>query len=262
MHPPKSREDSGPFSRRTKVDLSVAVLGGMAAWVFHLAASYLLVPFVCGTDRPGLLHAVTGAAALLAAAATWRGWRLRARLRSAPASSGSSDAVLGFLAAFGLAASGFFLMLILIEGLPAALQSDPCVLVPTLDRPIILEGSSEEGLRALALLGAIRGNPNQGDAKMTESRDEYVKKLEQKLEEWNMGMDELQSRVDRAEAEAGQHADPRIERVRERYNAARERMAEIQASGPDEWSRHREGMEEARRLLDEALEDARGDQED
>lgn len=72
-----------------------------------------------------------------------------------------------------------------------------------------------------------------------------------------MGMDELQVRVDRAEANARPEKTRRLEELRQALDGARNRASTLDSIGPDEWHDHREGMEEARKLLDEALEESR-----
>jgi putative membrane protein len=120
------------------------ILGGLVAWIAHLGTSYALVPWVCATGRIPVLHGLTVLMALVAAAATlvaarrWRG----AGTSGTPPEAGARVPVErhrleGFLGLFGLILSGFFLVLILVEGLPALLDPSSCDAVPTLDRPIV-----------------------------------------------------------------------------------------------------------------------------
>jgi chromosome segregation ATPase len=97
---------------------------------------------------------------------------------------------------------------------------------------------------------------------MTEDRDQYIAELREKLEEWNMGLDELQSRVDRAEAEAESRYRVKIDRLRRELDSTRQRMASLEPGGPEQWEEFQEGMEEARELLEEGLEEARRELED
>lgn len=147
------------------------VLGGMGAWVFHLGTSYALLPYVCATGREEWLHVVTLGTAVIAATATvvaWRAWRRLGPVvenedgvapDAAREDQGGDEAIMAgdageaptvpdraaprraglhrFLAVFGVLLSGFFLALILAEGLPIILQEDPCRFVPTRDPPII-----------------------------------------------------------------------------------------------------------------------------
>jgi predicted RNase H-like nuclease (RuvC/YqgF family) len=95
---------------------------------------------------------------------------------------------------------------------------------------------------------------------MTDDRDNYIAHLREQLEEWNMGLDELQSRVDRAEAETNDEAQARrtrVEALRREYDEAYRRFSNFRSNDTDTWDNFREGMEEARKLLDEGLEEAR-----
>jgi putative membrane protein len=108
------------------------VLGGTLAWIAHLGGSYAAVPWVCATRNEWVLHALTGSMALVAAGATGaavRAWR------------GAPDPLRRFLGLFGFFLSGFFLLLILVEGLPALLDPSPCEAVPSPDRPIVMLGA-------------------------------------------------------------------------------------------------------------------------
>jgi len=128
--------------------LAFGLLGGMVAWTLHLGLSYALVPFVCAADRTWVLHLLTGGTALMAGAAMAVSWRIHRRGERGTSDSPSAEGggVGGFLTISGILLSGFFLLLILVEGLPALLQGDPCGATPTLDHPIIQRDSSPGGL--------------------------------------------------------------------------------------------------------------------
>lgn len=126
------------------------LFGGMAMWIVHLGGSYAAVPWVCGTGRVWVLHLITAGTALVAGAATAAGvLRMRAVARRNPGASDVDGASAwsddppralrteGFLALSGILMSGFFLALILFEGLPLLFQADPCAAVPLREGPII-----------------------------------------------------------------------------------------------------------------------------
>lgn len=94
---------------------------------------------------------------------------------------------------------------------------------------------------------------------MGQSNDDVTEELRSQLEEWNMGLDELQSRVERAEAERRSALEARIQALRKDYEEARDRLEVLSAQGGESWAEFREGMIRARRLLDEALEETRAD---
>lgn len=93
---------------------------------------------------------------------------------------------------------------------------------------------------------------------MSPSEEDPREELLQRLAEWNMGLEELQSRVDRAEA--GKHAklNERLRRLREDYDTAAARLAEAPDPEADTWDEFREGLTRARELLDEAVEESDG----
>lgn len=150
---------SGEAPHPLRFRIGFGLLGGMAAWALHLGVSYFAVPWVCARDAGGVLHALTVAAGALAAAATWAAWSAWRRMEEGPpapevfdpevavretepgpegvALAGRGGALGPFLALSGLVLSGFFLALILLEGLPVLLQADPCMHIPTPDRLII-----------------------------------------------------------------------------------------------------------------------------
>jgi predicted nuclease with TOPRIM domain len=94
---------------------------------------------------------------------------------------------------------------------------------------------------------------------MGQPHDDVTEELRSQLEEWRMGLDELQSRVERAEAERRSALEDRIKVLRRDYDEARNRLQASSAKGGESWDEFREGMTRARRLLDEALEETRPD---
>ncbi len=137
----------------SELALWFGVLGGFLAWAAHLGVSYSLVPYVCGTGREWALHLVTVGTAAVAAAATGVAWRARSRLDGNGEDRSGEEGVarrLGrqrFLAVAGLLLSGFFLALILVEGLPALLM-DACESVPTLSPFLVLTGLAPTAAQA------------------------------------------------------------------------------------------------------------------
>jgi putative membrane protein len=173
----RERTGTGRDAKRSAKVRSAAIafgfLGGIVAWTLHLAVSYALVPFVCGTGREWLLHLLTGAAAGVAAVATGVAWDARRRIGESAGTDvrGGGEPtdepalrarrVQGFLAFSGILLSGFFLLLIVVEGLPALLARDPCGLTPILDRPIIRSDPETGPLLAMLIHGDGLIGPGQ-----------------------------------------------------------------------------------------------------
>jgi hypothetical protein len=104
-----------------------ALLGGPVAWSAHLLASYPLVPVACSVGTVTMLHAVTAATVLMAAASGMVGWRECRRLQG---DEPEGDLRIAhrrayFMAVSGIWLGGFFAVVTLVEGLPV-LFGDPC----------------------------------------------------------------------------------------------------------------------------------------
>jgi len=136
--------------------LAFGALGGILAWILHLGGSYALVPRVCEAGSLTLLHLLTVGTALVAAGAVASAWSCLRGGKGDGAPATGPDAP-GCLAMGGVFTSGFFLFLILAEGLPALLGGDPCVHLPTLDQPIIFRGPGAPGLALMPGLLMVGG---------------------------------------------------------------------------------------------------------
>jgi hypothetical protein len=123
MNAPTTR-DEPPAPRAA---LWFAFLGGPVAWSAHLLASYPMVSVACAMGTSAPLHAITAITAALAAAAALTGFLAYRRVRrGGPAGAGDRYARARFMAIAGMVMAGFFTFVILVEGLPPALQ-DPCL---------------------------------------------------------------------------------------------------------------------------------------
>jgi len=88
---------------------------------------------------------------------------------------------------------------------------------------------------------------------MGDSEDDRIEQIRAQLEEWNMGLDELQATVERAEAERKSQLQERLEALRADFERAQDQFNDLPREGEAKWEQFRSGMEEGRRLLDEAL---------
>lgn len=111
-------------------DLWLAAAVAPVAWAFDLELTYVLATDACGAGFGERLplYVVPLAAVLVAAAGglwCWRGWRAAAGI---PAGTASVEAWPPdrFLAACGMAASAFFIFVILGQSIPIAVLP-PCV---------------------------------------------------------------------------------------------------------------------------------------
>jgi len=91
---------------------------------------------------------------------------------------------------------------------------------------------------------------------MTDDRDTFIEEFMSQLEEWGIGLDELQKHVDQADAEAEGPHHELLRKLRSDYDATREQIRALEAELSEDWSSHRDGLEEARQLMEQALEEA------
>lgn len=89
------------------------------------------------------------------------------------------------------------------------------------------------------------------------SRDEYVRKLQEKLGEWNAEIDALVAKAAQAKADAKREYEEQIASLKEKQAAARGKIDELQQSGESAWEDLKSGAELAWTALGEAIDSAR-----
>jgi hypothetical protein len=120
---------------RTTALLVFAVLGPPVIWAIRIMASYIIVMPMCRAGVIWPLHVITYVSVATIAAAGYAGYRIWT-----VAGRGSElerDGVVTrgrFLGALGMITAGFFLTVVIAEGLATAFV-DPCLLAGDLMRP-------------------------------------------------------------------------------------------------------------------------------
>lgn len=89
------------------------------------------------------------------------------------------------------------------------------------------------------------------------SRDEYVRKMQAKLEEWNAEIDTLTVRAGKVTADVRNEYSEQIESLRVKQAAARQKIEELQHSGENAWEDLKSGIELAWSAMGEAIDSAR-----
>ncbi len=80
--------------------------------------------------------------------------------------------------------------------------------------------------------------------------------IHEQLKKWQMGLEELQKTVDRAEAQRRAELTETVKALREQFEQAQALFEGLSEEEGSEWDRFRKGMEKGRRLLDQALKEA------
>jgi uncharacterized coiled-coil DUF342 family protein len=89
------------------------------------------------------------------------------------------------------------------------------------------------------------------------SRDEYVRKMQAKLEEWNAEIDALTVKAGKVTAEVRNEYNEQIELLKARQAEARQKIEELQHAGENAWGDLKSGIELARTAMGEAIDSAR-----
>jgi len=89
------------------------------------------------------------------------------------------------------------------------------------------------------------------------NRDEYVKKLQAKLTEWNTEIDSLVAKAGEVKADAKQEYAEQIEALKAKQAAAKEKFDELQKSGGSAWIDLKSGIELAWTAMGEAIDSAK-----
>lgn len=89
------------------------------------------------------------------------------------------------------------------------------------------------------------------------TRDEYVKKLQVKLEEWNADIDKLSAKAGEVKAELRHDYAEQLEVVKAKQAVARQKFEELQKSGGSAWEDLKAGIELAWAAVGEAIDSAK-----
>jgi uncharacterized coiled-coil DUF342 family protein len=89
------------------------------------------------------------------------------------------------------------------------------------------------------------------------TRDDYVKKMHAKLDEWNADIDRLEARMKAASADVRVVYQRKLDQLRAQRDEAVSRLQHLRESSGAAWEELRAGMELAWEALSEALQSAK-----
>jgi uncharacterized coiled-coil DUF342 family protein len=89
------------------------------------------------------------------------------------------------------------------------------------------------------------------------SRDEYIRKMQAKLEEWNAEIDTLTAKAGEVTADVKNEYNEQIESLKAKQAAARQKIEEFQQAGESAWEDLKSGIELAWTAMGEAIDSAR-----
>lgn len=89
------------------------------------------------------------------------------------------------------------------------------------------------------------------------SRDEYIRKMQAKLEEWNSEIDALIAKAAEVKADVRKEYNDQVEVLKAKQANARQEIQGLQQAGEGAWADLKSGVELAWTALGEAVDSAR-----
>lgn len=89
------------------------------------------------------------------------------------------------------------------------------------------------------------------------SREEYVRMMQAKLEEWNTEIDTLSAKAGKVTEDVRHEYNEQIEVLKVKQAAARQKIEELQHSGENAWKDLKSGIDLAWTAMGEAIDSAR-----
>jgi len=89
------------------------------------------------------------------------------------------------------------------------------------------------------------------------SRDEYIRKMQAKLEEWNAEIDTLSAKAGEVAADVRNEYNEQIESLKAKQIATRQKIEELQHAGETAWEDLKLGIDMAWSAMGEAIGSAR-----
>ena len=89
------------------------------------------------------------------------------------------------------------------------------------------------------------------------SRDEYLRKLQEKLEEWNAEIDRLTAKAGEVTTDVKNECDSQIDSLKAKQSVTRQKIEELQHAGGNAWEDLKSGVELSLTAMGEAIHSAR-----
>ncbi len=89
------------------------------------------------------------------------------------------------------------------------------------------------------------------------SREEYIRKLQAKMDEWSVEIDKLTAKAGEVSAEVKAEFHEQIEFLQAKQATARQKIEELQHAGEGAWTDLKSGIELAWTAMGEAIDSAR-----
>jgi multidrug resistance efflux pump len=88
------------------------------------------------------------------------------------------------------------------------------------------------------------------------AKDEFIRKMHAKLDQWNAEIDTLSAKADQAEASARAEYHKQLEVLRSKRDQARSKLGEVESASEGAWQDLKAGVELAWESVSEAVRSA------
>ena len=88
-------------------------------------------------------------------------------------------------------------------------------------------------------------------------RDEYVQKMKAKIDDWNLAIDHLQAKADKATVDVLDQYKSEIEKLKAKRTEFEGKMSELQASGESAWENLKTGVDHAWKAMGDSIHEAK-----
>lgn len=92
---------------------------------------------------------------------------------------------------------------------------------------------------------------------MSNTRDDYVKKLKAKLDEWNAEISVLEARADQVKAEARVQYQKQLEETKKQRDELKQKLDQVGQAGGEAWQELKSGLDLAWDALTDAVKSAK-----
>jgi prefoldin subunit 5 len=89
------------------------------------------------------------------------------------------------------------------------------------------------------------------------TREAFIRRMQAKLEEWNAEIDTLSAKAEKVSADVSNDYHRRIDSLKAKQGAAREKIEELQQAGENAWEDLKSGTEMAWTAMGEAIDSAK-----
>ncbi len=89
------------------------------------------------------------------------------------------------------------------------------------------------------------------------TRDEYVRKMQEKLEEWNADIDSLAAKANEVSGDLRREFQDQITSLKSRQAAAQQKIEELQKDGGSAWEDLKAGIDLAWTAIGESIDSAK-----